>query len=492
MYCLTLLSVLFPIAAGAALLVRRPENRRARNAYCVCCALINSAFVLGSVIATARFGAQSTALTAVKMSRALEIALRIDRASMVFGCITGVLWPITTVYAFSYMKHEGMENRFFGFFLMTYGVVAGIAFSANFFTMYLFYELMTLATLPLVMHEMDAKAGYAGKLYILYSMTGAALVFIAMVFLIQCGSTLDFTFGGVLDAAKSVGREEALYLVFVLGFFGFGVKSAIFPFHGWLPAASVAPTPVTALLHAVAVVKSGAFAVMRLIYFAFGTDFLSGSWAQSIVICASALTVVFGSAMSLRMPHLKRRLAYSTVSNLSYILLAFALMTPAGLAGGMLHMIYHAVIKITLFFCSGAILHRTKLEYVYEMEGLHARMPATCAVFTFSALALMGLPPLGGFMSKWAIASAACALEDWRGYTGAAALIVSTVLTALYMMTSVIRFYFPLRDAPAVTERSEADWQMLLPLGILTVLIAAGPLFSETLLGWLSGAGGAV
>lgn len=488
MYCLTLLSVVFPIAAGAALLVRRPENRRARNIYCICCALISSVFVLGSVAATALFGAESTALTIVKMSRMLEAAVRVDRASMVFACIIGVLWPITTVYAFSYMKHEGMENKFFGFFLMSYGVVAGIAFSANFFTMYLFYELMTLATLPLVMHEMDAKARYAGKLYILCSMTGAALAFTALVFLTECGSTLDFTSGGVLDAAKSAGREEALYIAFVLGFFGFGVKSAIFPFHGWLPSASVAPTPVTALLHAVAVVKSGAFAVMRLVYFAFGTGFLAGTWAQSAAICASALTVVYGSAMSLRTPHLKRRLAYSTVSNLSYILLAFALMTPAGLVGGLLHMIYHAVIKITLFFCTGAVLHRTKLEYVYDMEGLHRRMPATCAAFTLAALALMGIPPLGGFTSKWSIATAACALEDWRGYTGAAALIVSTVLTALYMMTAIIRFYFPLRDAPAVTERSEADWQMLLPLGILIALIAAGPLCSGALIGWLSSA----
>lgn len=480
------------MAAGAALLILRPDSRRARNVYCICCVLLTSAFVLGGVAASACAGAERTALRLLHMSGMIEIAFRIDAASMVFGCIIGVLWPLTTVYAFSYMKHEGMENRFFGFFLITYGVVAGIAFSANFFTMYLFYELVTLATLPLVMHEMDAKAGYAGKRYIIYSMLGAALVFIALVFLMECGSTLDFTFGGVLDPLRSAGRERTLYIAFVLGFFGFGVKSAIFPFHGWLPAASVAPTPVTALLHAVAVVKSGAFAVMRLIYFAFGAGFLAGSWAQTVVICASALTIVFGSAMTLRMPHLKRRLAYSTVSNLSYILLAFSLMTPAGLTAGLLHMVYHAVIKITLFFSTGAVLHRTKLEYIYEMEGLHSRMPVTCAVFTFSAVALIGIPPSGIFMSKWSIATAACALRTWPGYAGAAALIVSAVFTALYMMAVVIRFYFPLTDAPVVTERSEADWQMLLPFGILVVLVVALSLCSGTLTGWLSGTGGAV
>ncbi len=492
MYCLTLLSVLFPAAAGSTLLVWRPENRRLRNVYCICAVLISSVFVLGSVAATAVHGAGSTALTLVHMNDMLSLALRIDGASMVFGCIIGVLWPVTTVYAFSYMEHEGMENKFFGFFLLSYGVVAGVAFSANFFTMYLFYEFMTLATLPLVMHEMDAKAKYAGKKYILYSMTGAALAFIVLVLLLSCGSTLDFTYGGVLDAEKSAGMEETLRLVFVLGFFGFGVKSAIFPFHGWLPAASVAPTPVTALLHAVAVVKSGAFAVMRLIYFSFGTGLLFGSWAQNLAMCAAALTIAYASVMALRMPHLKRRLAYSTISNLSYILLAFAVMTPAGLTGGLLHIIYHAVVKITLFFCAGAILHRTGLEYVAEMEGLHRRMPVTCAVFTFAVLALMGVPPLGGFIGKWSIASAACASGSWAGYVGAAALIVSTVLTTLYMMTAVIRFYFPLRDAAPVTERSEADWQMLLPLGILVALIAGLSLASGTLIDLLSGIGGAV
>lgn len=491
MYALTLLSILFPLCAGAALLVRRPENRRARNIYCTCAVLISSAFVLGSVAAASAPGAQSTHFTVVRMSSMLELAFGIDGAGMVFGGIIGVLWPLTTVYAFSYMEHEGMENKFFGFFLISYGVVAGIAFSANFFTMYLFYELMTLATLPLVMHEMDEKARYAGKRYILYSMTGAALVFIALVALISFGDTLNFTYGGVISPDRAAGREGVLRLVFVLGFFGFGVKSAVFPFHGWLPAASVAPTPVTALLHAVAVVKSGAFAVMRLIYFSFGTGLLRGSWAQNTAMCAAALTVVYASVMALRMPHLKRRLAYSTISNLSYILLAFAVMTPASLTGGLLHMIYHAVIKITLFFCAGAILHRTGLEYVDDMEGLHRRMPVTCAVFTAAAAALMGVPPLGGFTGKWCIATAACAGGGWAGYAGAAALIVSTVLTTLYMMTSVIRFYFPLREAPCVTERSEADWRMLLPLAVLTALIIGLSLASGSLIDLLSGIGGA-
>lgn len=485
---LTLLSVLLPAAAGAALLVLRPRDRRLRNRFCLVSVLLGSALVLSTAACTALYGPDSTAFFLARLSPHLALAFRPDGVSLVFGCIIGVLWPVTTVYAFSYMEHEGRENLFFGFFLITYGVVAGIAYSANFFTLYLCYEFMTLVTLPLVMHAMDAKARSAGKKYVLYSMTGAALVFVCLMYFVRYADSLDFVAGGILNPALCAGHERELLAVFVLAFFGFGVKAAIFPFHGWLPAASVAPTPVTALLHAVAVVKSGAFAVMRLIYFGFGCAFVRGTWAQAAALAAAALTVMFGSAMSLRMPHLKRRLAYSTVSNLSYILVAFAAMSPAGLAAGLLHMVYHAVVKISLFFCAGAVLHASELEYVYDMEGLGRRMPVTCAVFTLTGLALMGLPPFGAFVSKWSIGVAAAANPGWAGLLGAAALIVSAVLTSLYMMSVVLRFYFPLRGAaPLPAHCHEADRLMtgpLLGLAGLTVLLS---LFSAPLSGWIGG-----
>lgn len=492
MYRLTVLSILIPLLFGAFLLVWRPENRKVRNIYTMSAVLISAVFVLGTVVSAWLLGSDAAAFHVFSLGHMLELAFRPDGPSLVFGCIIGVLWPITTLYAFSYMAHEGKENRFFGFFIMTFGIVAGIAFSANFFTMYLFYELMTLVTLPLVMHQMDGKARSAGKKYILYSMSGAALIFIVLVFLLNYGSTLDFRMGGVLDPAKIRGHETALQMVFVLGFFGFGTKAAIFPLHGWLPSASVAPTPVTALLHAVAVVKSGAFAVMRLIYFSFGVGFLSGTWAQYTAISVSAFTIAYGSIMALRMPHLKRRLAYSTVSNLSYILLAFSLMSVQGLTGGLLHMIFHAVIKITLFFCAGAILHCTEYEYIDEMEGLCKQMPVTCGVFILSSLALIGVPPLCGFMSKWVIGTTAAGLGTWAGYAGAAALIVSAVLTTLYMMTAAIRFFFPLKNVlPSHCGRREADWQMLLPLVLLSVLIIILSLFSGRLINLLLSIGGA-
>ena len=488
MRILTILGILFPVLAGIVLFVWRPQDRRIRNRYSIAVVCMNSVFVLGTALCSALYGPDAVAVHVADLSPMLVLAFRPDGVSLVFGCIIGVLWPVTTVYAFSYMAHEGRENLFFGFFIITFGVVAGIAYAGNFFTLYLCYEFMTLVTLPLVMHGMDGKARSAGKKYVLYSMTGAALVFICLMYFCRYADSLDFTYGGILNTAKMAGHEKELMTIFVLAFFGFGVKAAIFPFHRWLPAASVAPTPVTALLHAVAVVKSGAFAVMRLVYFGFGCVFLRGTWAQYIVLAASAFTVMFGSAMALRMPHLKRRLAYSTVANLSYILVAFAAMSPAGLAGGLLHMVFHAVIKISLFFCAGAILHNNELEYCYDMEGLAQRMPITCAVFTVASLALMGIPPFGAFLSKWTIGTAAAANTSWAGMLGAAALIVSAILTTLYMMSAVIRFYFPLKDsAPLAPETHEADRLMTGPLLFLTTLLVLLSLLSQLLSSWIGG-----
>ena len=488
MRSLTLLSVLFPILAGTALLIWRPGDRATRNRFVLASVGVTGALVLAAVLCAYRFGADALAFRVCALSRHLVIAFRPDGPAQVFGAILGVLWPVTTVYAFSYMEHEGRENLFFGFFTISFGVVAGIAFSENFFTLYLFYEFMTLATLPLVMHEMDGAARYAGKLYVLYSATGAALIFICIMVFCRSADSLSFVLGGILDPALAEGRENALRAVYVLAFFGFGVKAALFPFYRWLPAASVAPTPVTALLHAVAVVKSGAFAVLRLTYFGFGCALLRGTWAQDVVLTAASVTIIFGSAMALRSAHLKRRLAFSTVANLSYILLAFACMDPQGMQAGLLHMIYHAVCKITLFFCAGAMLRHNRLEYVYELEGLGRRMPLTCAAFTVSAVSLIGIPPFGNFLSKWLTAAAAAASGGWAGHLGSASLIFSAVMTALYMLGVVVRMFFPLRAAPALpADTHEADRLMTGPLVFLTALLLALSLASAPLSSWIGG-----
>jgi multicomponent Na+:H+ antiporter subunit D len=483
MQLLPAFAVLFPMAAGLGLLIRHPEPRRVRNTWVVVSALLTAAAALAAIGLSVRLGGDALRCVLVSFSRYFSISLNIDGAGAVYGSIVALLWPVVTLYTLAYMEHEDHETRFFGFWLISFGVALGIAFAEDFLSLYLFYELLTLSTLPLVMHAMDDKARYAGRKYLIYSLSGAAFAFIAVVFLLNYGTTLDFTYGGVLSPALAAGSGGTLRLVFVCAFLGFGVKAAVFPFCGWLPDASVAPTPVSALLHAAAVVKAGAFAVLRLIYYGFGADFLRGTEAQAAVMAVTIVTIVYGSARALRTPHLKRRLAFSTVSNLSYILFSLTLMTPQGMAGGLTHMAYHAVIKITLFCCAGAIIQRSGREYVYDLEGLGRRMPLTCAAFTVSAFALIGLPPLGGFAGKWMIASAAAQAGGALPIAGIAALILSTLLTTLYMMTIVVRLWFPIGtpDTAALERAADPGAVMTAPLLVLTAAGVALALLSSPL-----------
>ena len=476
----TILPVLFPIIAGVALLPVKFNNRKQRERWVLSITIMNTIFALYAI-----YCVDAGVVTLFRLSEKLSLTLHIDGMSKVFGTMVSLLWVITTIYAFEYMTHEGREDKFFAFFTMTYGVVLGVAFSGNFLTMYLFYEFLTLATLPLVMHAMDNKARHAGKTYIFYMMFGAALAFIGFVFLYCYGDGMEFVYGGVLNAELIKGHEETLRIIFLAAFFGFGVKASIFPFYRWLPKASVAPTPVTALLHAVAVVKSGIFAIIRLIYFSFGTEFLVGTWAQNVIIIAAAFTIVFGSTVALRTPHIKRRFAYSTVSNLSYIIFGVALMSPAGLTAGLLHMIYHAVIKITLFFTAGAILYKTHREYLYEVEGFGRLMPITFLSMAVTGASLVGVPPFAGFHSKWALATAAVQSGNTIAYIGIIALILSAALTALYIFYIVVRAYFP-RKKEYSTEYyahvEDPNKYMTIPLIVLTIVTVIVGLFPSNLL----------
>lgn len=482
----TLLPVIFPIVAGICLLPVKFSDRKARERVVLPIVVLNALFALYAI-----YGTGCPEVTLFRFSSKLTLLLHVDGLGKVFGTMVSLLWIVTTVYAFEYMTHEGHEDRFFAFFTMTFGVVIGIAFSASFLTMYLFYEFLTLVTLPLVMHQFDNKARHAGKMYVLYMMFGASLGFIGFVFIYMFGTTTRFMPGGVLDPSLIAGHETMLLAVFVMAFFGFGVKAAIFPFYRWLPKASVAPTPVTALLHAVAVVKSGIFAIVRLTYYAFGTSFLVGTWAQSVMLIFAAITIVFGSTVALRTPHIKRRFAYSTVSNLSYIIFGIAIMTPAGLAAAMLHMVYHAVIKITLFFTAGAILYKTHREYLYEVEGFGRLMPITFAALSITGLGLVGVPPFAGFNSKWALATAAVESGNVVSYIGIAALILSALLTALYIFSIIIRAYFPRKKEYSEDyyhHVSDPNRYMTVPLVLLTVVSVLMGLFPETLLNIMYGA----
>lgn len=403
----------------------------------------------------------------------LDIGFRIDGLASVFAALVSFLWPLATLYAFEYMKELSNRQIFFMFYVMTFGVTLGIAFSGNILTMYCFYEMLTIVTLPLIMHTLTREAIAACRTYLLYSLGGAAFAFIGMVFILYYGATGDFTPGGVFLAPGIASKQEMLLIVYVLTFFGFSVKAAMWPFGGWLPKAGVAPTPVTALLHAVAVVKAGAFALMRVTYYSFGAEFLRGTWAQTTVLVFVLITIVYGCSRALKETHLKRRLAYSTMSNLSYILFGVVLMSPLGLIGALCHMIFHAFMKICSFFCVGAVMHQTHKNYVHEINGFGRKMPVVFTIFTISGLALMGVPGLPGFISKWNLAKAAVANTHPLALVGVFALLVSALLTALYMMSISFRAFLPGKDFDDSTIRDVRDpgWMMLVPLVIFVIVM---------------------
>lgn len=411
----------------------------------------------------------------------LSISFRLDGLGTVFAGIVSALWPLATLYAFEYMKHEGHEKIFFMFYTITYGVTLGIALSEDIMTMYCFYEMLSIVTLPLILHTLSREAVLASRTYLYYSLGGAAFAFIGMIFILTYGTTPNFTPGGVLDIAKLGDRTNVLLVVYVLCFCGFSVKAAMWPFSGWLPKAGVAPTPVTALLHAVAVVKAGAFTVMRVTYYSFGTEFLRGTWAQTVVMALVIFTIVYGCSRALKETHLKRRLAWSTVSNLSYILFGVVLMSPLGLVGALSHMIFHAVMKICSFFCAGAVIYKTERNYVHELNGFGRRMPKVFTIFTISGLALMGVPGLCGFISKWNLTKAAVASENPLAYVGVAALLISALLTAIYMMSIAVRAFFPGKDFDYDTIRDVEDpnWMMILPLVLFVIAMFYFGLHSE-------------
>lgn len=473
---LMLFAILFPMAAALGICGRRVSgDLRLLHGYVFGAALVNSVVLL-----YVTFFARLEPVTLLHFTQGLDVTLAADGLSRVFILIIAVLWPLTTLYAFDYMKHEGGEPRFFAFFLLSYGVCAGIAFAGNLVTLYMFFEMLTLATLPLVMHKMDDKARFAGRRYLLYSMAGAALGFIAIVFSYVYGSGGGFVLGGTMGTAFDAQTANTLRVAFTLAFFGFGVKAALFPMSLWLPTASVAPTPVTALLHAAAVVKAGAFACIRLTYYTFGVELLRGTFAQYIPMAAAIVTIAGGSLLALRQNHLKRRLAWSTVSNLSYILFSVTLMSNLALKAACMHMLAHAFIKITLFFGVGCILVTTEKEYLDEIGGLAGRLPVTFGCFTIASAALMGVPPLPGFFSKWIIGTAAGYDGGWLPIAGIAALMFSAFLTALYLMSILSRAYFPANGQIGRGERLELTWMAPVQV-LLCVLIVCMGIFNQDL-----------
>jgi multicomponent Na+:H+ antiporter subunit D len=407
-------------------------------------------------------------LALMEVAAGVRLELRADALGLLFALLASALWVVTSVYAIGYLRGNGEDHqtRFYTCFALCLTTVMGLAFSANLLTFLVFFELLTVATYPLVTHKGTPEAVAAGRRYLLYLLTGGAALLLAVAIVQSQAGTGDFRPGGFVDGALSRGTQVGVLVLLAIGF---GSKAAVIPLHRWLPAAMVAPTPVSALLHAVAVVKAGVFGVARTVGYVFGPDALAELGVTLAVSTAAALTIVVASAVALRQDHLKRRLAYSTVAHLSYIVLGLTMLSAAGWTGGLLHIVNHAALKITLFFCAGAIYVHAHLDRVSQLDGLGRRMPFTMGAFAVASLGLAGLPPMGGFMSKWYLVQGGA--EAGRPVF-AAVMLVSGLLTAGYLFPLVARAFFraPAADGPPLPA-GEASPAMVVPLS-LTAAVA--------------------
>jgi len=410
----------------------------------------------------------------------LDIYFKIDKMGILFALLASILWIFTTFYSTEYMKHEGKEKRFFVFFTITLGITISIAFSGNLFTLYIFYELLTLATFPLVIHSGSKAALESGKKYLIYSFGGATLVLLGMILLFSISNSMNFIEHGVLQGIN-IDNPNLFLTIYLVMFLGFGVKAALVPFHSWLPDAMVAPTPVSALLHAVAVVKSGVFALIRISYFIFGAEVIKtihGNFYISILI---GITILLGSLLALHQENLKKRLAYSTISQLGYILLGVVLLNQNALMGGLLHLVNHAVIKITLFFCAGAIYYTTGKKNIKDIKGIGKEMPITMWSFAIASISLIGIPPTNGFVSKWYLALGG--LNANRALF-AVILLLSAFLTAAYLLPIIIAGFFP-GEENAPIEKKEPPLRMLVPIIMLTGIIVFLGIFPNVLINFI-------
>jgi multicomponent Na+:H+ antiporter subunit D len=399
-------------------------------------------FFVNTQLAAHVFDGQAVRWEGVEMMPGFRLAFSIEPLGMLFALVASGLWILTTVYAVGYMRSEQEANqtRFFGCFAIAIFAATCAAFSKDLFTLFVAYELMTISTYPLVTHHGTTEARNGGRVYlgILFS-TSIGFLLLALAWTYQIAGTLDFKLGGILAEAHTAGRVSSTQLIVLLGLYAFGIgKAALMPMHRWLPAAMVAPTPVSALLHAVAVVKVGVFFVLKVAVFVFGIDLLHQSQTSVLLCYAAGISLLLASIVAMTKDNLKSRLAYSTIGQLSYITLGAALATPNSIIGGGMHIAMHAVGKITLFFCAGAIYVATHKKYVSEMKGLGRQMPFTFGAFLLASLCIIGLPPGGGAWSKWFLATGTVerAVESGQShfYFLTAALMISSLLNIAYLI----------------------------------------------------------
>jgi multicomponent Na+:H+ antiporter subunit D len=427
--------------------------------------------------------------TRLRLLPDVDIVLHADALSLLFVTLSAGLWLLTTLYAIGYLEGSPHRSRFFGFFSLCVSATVGIALAGNPFTFLIFYEMLTLSTYPLVVHRGTETSLRAGQRYLLYTLSSGAVLLIAVVWLHVLAGPIAFTAGGALAHVHAdESHRLALSIIFWMFIAGFGVKAALVPLHGWLPIAMVAPAPVSALLHAVAVVKAGAFGIVRVVNDVFGIGVSTQLGLAGPLVIMAAVTIIYGSLRALGQDELKLRLAYSTVSQVSYIALGTALAGPLATMGGMVHLVHQGVMKITLFFCAGNLAETLGIHAISDMHGVARRMPWTMAAFTVAALGMIGVPPLAGFVSKWLLGVGA--VEAGKPWV-IVVLVGSTLLNAAYFLPIIYAAWFKPPAGPWPAERPhgrlEAAWPLLFP-PLATALLAvavglwAGAPFSP--LGW--------
>ena len=464
----TLISICLPFAAALGILVtyRWPNLREAIS--------IGAGLVLFGIIwrvlYTPIVAGEAIEIHLFTIVEGIDVAFRPEPMGLLFALIASFLWFVTIIYAIGYMRGHGEQNqtRFYCLFAVAIGAVMGIAFAENLFTLFIFYEVLTLCTYPLVTHAGTDKAKQGGRVYLgILLTTSIGFFLLALVGTWSVAGSLSFTPGGLLTTQVSPTVLSVILVLFVLGI----GKAAVMPFHRWLPAAMVAPTPVSALLHAVAVVKAGVFTLLKVCVMLFGLDTLRAIPATEWLLYLAAASILLAAVVAMRQDNLKARLAYSTVSQLGYISLGALLATSAGVNGGALHIAMHAFGKITLFFCAGAILVAAHKTEVSELRGIGRRMPLTMAAFFIGSLCIIGLPPTGGTWSKWTLLLGTLEAGQWPLML---ALMASSLLAIAYLLPIPIRAFFPANGDStngnwSRSEVREAPWPSLLAMGITSL-----------------------
>ena len=417
----------------------------------------------------------------------MYIAFHIDELSVLFAVLTTAMWILVGIYALDYTKHDKKRGRFFFFYILVYFILLGLDFSANAITMYMFYEFMTLMSMPLILHDQTAEAIKAAFKYLYYSVAGALLALFGIFVFAQFAPTLDFVVGGVLDSAVIKGHETLFMIAVFCMVIGFGAKAGMFPMHAWLPEAHpVAPAPASAVFSGI-IAKSGVLAIVRCIFYMTGADFLRGSILQTVWMSLALLTVLMGSMRAFQENVLKKRLAYSTVSQISYVLFGLSTLHPAGFVGAMLHVVYHSLAKNLLFLGAGSIIHQTGKKEVTELRGIGKMMPVTTWCFTFASLSLIGIPPFSGFFSKWYLAEGSLSAEiQVFSWLGPVVLLVSALLTAAYLLPITLDGFLPgkeFKDDEIV--KCETGGRMLIPMVMLALMVLLFGIFYKPLLSYL-------